>query len=62
MLSDGAADSSYPFFKSAKIGLKVSHTDGAHISLRYRESRREDERDEECCVRVRECKRERENM
>lgn len=50
--------------KKFKKREKIYYASKAVMSMRHRESRREgvSERDEECCNRVRECKRERENM
>lgn len=69
MLSNAAAvNSVFPLFtslyKSLKKEKKIYYASKAVMSMRRRESRREgvSERDEECCNRVRECKRERENM
>lgn len=53
-----------PLKKFKKRREKIYYASKAVMSMRHRESRREgvSERDEECCNRVRECKRERENM
>lgn len=50
--------------KKFKKREKIYYASKAVMSMRHRESRREgvSERDEECCNRVRECKREREHV